>query len=190
MRSRRHGETVLRLQLYIVSIGSIQPFPQAPYVNAHEVSAAETELAFTATGKRVETNLITRPYPFDTATGFNYDAGSVSSENVWHRDGHSGDAKTRPYVDVVERGGFQFNNSFAGRSYCRLRCIFIAKLIASAMLMYSNRVQLICPPGILRGVQAQRKPVSHGCLKVDKARSDSRHKLAQHLSLGCARLLS
>jgi hypothetical protein len=147
-------------------------------VNAHEVSVAEAEFAFTATGKRVETNLITCPYTVDTATYVDHGTGPVSPEDVRHRDGHSGDAKTRPYVDVVQRGGFQFDDNFAGRSYCRLRCIFIAQLIASAMLMYSNRVQLICPAGILsfNCSTTDGKPVNRWRLKVrEHTRDGSRH---------------
>jgi hypothetical protein len=36
----------------------------------------------------------------------------------------AGDFKPRPNVNMVERGGLQFNNNFAREHYFRIRCIF------------------------------------------------------------------
>jgi hypothetical protein len=57
---RRARQNNSRRQFHIIGISVIQSLPQTPYMNAHKVPAGETKLAFTATGKRIQTNIITR----------------------------------------------------------------------------------------------------------------------------------
>jgi hypothetical protein len=114
-------------------------------VNTHEISAGAAKFTFTATREGIKANLFAGFYRFHIRTDLHHYTGAVSPQDVGHRYGHSSGAKARPYVNVVERRGFQLDNDFVRPRYRRFRRVFIAQLIAPPVFMYANGLQSRLP---------------------------------------------
>src|SRR5262249_30810690 len=83
-KADRNRKTVLRRQLYILSVGAFQSFAEHAKAKAHEVAVHETKLTLAATRWRIEANRIADPDILDIATDVHNDSGAVRAENMRH----------------------------------------------------------------------------------------------------------
>src|ERR1041385_1613833 len=142
--SRRDGKAVLRRYADVLGVRSVDSLAQDPEMNAHEVVIRETELAFAAAGRRIETDGVARLDVGDFRPGFGDYAGAVAAEDMRHCDLHAGEAFAVPDIDVVERRGLECDDDVGRRLNLRRLSLFVAQLIDAAIPVQSYCFHNVC----------------------------------------------
>src|SRR6185503_2295704 len=132
-QTRRLGDHIHSRNCDKLGIAAIASIPEHVVVAAKIIPALQTLSAMSTRNTWLHQHFIAGLHPSRQFSNFAHDSGDIISENMRQRDFNSGQAASRPDIEMIQRTRLNFNQNFV-RSDRWLRDIGVLEYLRSTML--------------------------------------------------------